>query len=97
VQPMKFGVDWIMYVGVISFFVFHGEQSSNFDVSPWPHLVRFEKVLQDFLWLKSNLAKFEACNIKCVGGVRSYARCGNGQKCSTQNGRLPVDLAPWCA
>jgi len=25
VQPMKFGVDWIKGVGVISFFVLHGE------------------------------------------------------------------------
>ena len=42
------------------------------------------------------MAKFEACSMKCVGGVRSNARCGNGQKwrqnaCSTQNGRLPVE------
>ena len=79
-QHMKFGVDWIMYVGVISFFVFHGEQLSNFDFLPRPHPLRFEKALQDFLWLKSNLAKFEACNMKCVGGVRSNAMCGNRQK-----------------
>ena len=72
-QPMKFGVDWIMYVGVISFFVFHGEQLSNFDFLPRPHPLRFEKALQDFLWLKSNLAKFEACNmIMCR---RSSIKC----------------------
>ena len=79
-------------------------KSSNFEALPQPHPLRFEKALQDFFyppWLKSNLAKFEACNMKCIGGVRSYARCGNGQKwrqnaCSTQNCRLPVDLALWC-
>ena len=31
-------------------------------------------------WLKSKHTKFEAMNCKYVGGVRSYARCGNRRK-----------------
>ena len=50
-QPLKFGEDRIMYVGVISFFFFHGEQWPVVELrgSPRPHPLRFEKALQDFL------------------------------------------------
>ena len=42
-------------------------------------------------WLKSKLTKFEAVSIKSVGGVQSYARCGNRQ--NGTNLYLPLKMA----
>ena len=70
-KPMKFGQCmqklWVT--------VFCGEQ-----YRVWGSAT-LEMVITTFNapWLKSNLINFEGVIVKSVGGVRSYARCGNRQ------------------
>ena len=78
---MKFGEDRKMYAKVMSDFVLWRAAAScqSMRVCHDHTLQTLEKLLLTFNppWLKSTLTKFEAVNIKSVGGVRSDARRGN--------------------